>query len=48
MTRPRQTTTGAITAMYSNATEKALLTIVGVMAGLLVFLAALLFIVAFV
>ena len=48
MTRPRQTTTGQITAMDSNATEKALLTIVGVMAGLLVFLAALLFIVAFV
>ena len=41
-------TTGAITAMYSNATEKALLTIVGVMAVLLVFLADLLFIVAFV
>ena len=48
MTRPRQTTTGQITAMYSNATEKALLTIVGVMSGLLVFLAALLAIVAFV
>lgn len=41
-------TTGRITAMYSNATEKALLTIVGVMSGLLVFLAALLFLVAFV
>ena len=34
--------------MDSNATEKALLTIVGVMSGLLVFLAALLAIVAFV
>ena len=34
--------------MYSNATEKALLTIVGVMSGLLVFLAALLAIIVFV
>lgn len=48
MTRLKQIITGRITAMDSNATEKALLTIVGVMAGLLVFLAALLFIVAFV
>ena len=48
MTRPRQIITGQITAMDSNATEKALLFIVGVMSGLLVFLAALLIIVAFV
>ncbi len=48
MTRPRQIITGQITAMDSNATEKALLIIVGVMSGVLVFLAALLIIVAFV
>ncbi len=48
MTRPRQIITGQITAMDSNATEKALLIIVGVMSGLCMFLAALLAIVVFV
>ncbi len=47
MTHQTRIIIGQITAMYSNATEKALLTIVGVMAGLLVFLVTLLIIVAF-